>query len=229
MQTAKIKKQLKSSSSTDAEGQESLASCSTGNTAKDKHDAFPSDTLNYILFERIFFGMVDPKMPDGSWALHRSLSQNKTIVASQLGTAGENGLEIAPLYIKQIVFDQKLNFEVFFVNTRTVLKDKPKVPESLEEFQDILAYISDIKLCEGGPAVVEYSNVDLECAYKDPTEKWRHNLCSLETNDESVCKSCFSLQEILQRHVQRNKLSGRSLMNSRKTKRKVGSRRAKRV
>lgn len=116
------------------------------------------------------------------------------------------------------------------MNTRTVLKDKPSVANSIKEFEDIVGYIDDIELCSGGPGVDEYGNVDLECAYKDPTEKWRHNLCSLEMADDPVCKYCLSLKEILQRHVQRKKLNTRGLPYSRKEKRKISNnRRAKRV
>ncbi|XP_015519642.1 uncharacterized protein LOC107224188 [Neodiprion lecontei] len=181
------------------------------------------------LFERIYSDLIVPKMPNCSWAIHRSPLPNKTIVASELTAWTEHNVEVAPLYIKQIVFDQKLNFEVFFVNTKMVLKDKPSAPQTVEEFEHILAYIDNIKLCPGGPAVTEFSNVSIECAYKDPTERWRHNLCSLEAVGELVCKSCFSLQEILQRHVQRNKVNGRSLPYSRTEKRKVPYRRAKRI
>lgn len=111
--------------------------------------------------------------------------------------------------IFQIIFDEKLNFDLFLINSRVVLKDKPTTIASMHDFEDLVDYVESLKLCSGGPAVSQYSNVNPECAYKDPLNKWRHNLCSLEISVGEVCDLCKSLDEILRRRAQRGRQPGK--------------------
>ncbi|KAK0173596.1 hypothetical protein PV328_006769 [Microctonus aethiopoides] len=142
-------------------------------------------------------------LPNRSWAIHCTDVPVKCIVISEMVMHNAHGRGLEPFYPKQIIFDEKLNFELFLLNSRTLLKDKPSRVGNMDEFESVLDYVNSIKLCHGGPDITEYSNVNPECAYKDPYNKWRHNLCLLEINECDVCEPCVSLEEILKRHAQR--------------------------
>lgn len=119
----------------------------------------------------------------------------------------------------QIVIDDKLNYEIFLQTTRSVLKNKSSSIRSMSEFESLLDHVNSLKLCSGGPNVIQYNNINPECAYKDSRNKWRHNLCTLELNKldgdvgvdnhntNNTCDACLSLEDILRRHVQRLKPS----------------------
>lgn len=77
----------------------------------------------------------------------------------------------------------------------------------MADFESLLDHVDSLTLCEGGPDVIRYRNVNPECAYKDSKNKWRHNLCTLEVNDGNTCEACTSLEDILKRHIQRLKPS----------------------
>lgn len=94
---------------------------------------------------------------------------------------------------------------MFLLNSKTVLKDKPSSVGTMADFESVLDYVESLKLCTGGPNISQYSDISPECAYKDPYNKWRHNLCMLEVHDCDICESCASLEDILKRHSQRVK------------------------
>ena len=104
----------------------------------------------------------------------------------------------------QIVFDEKLNFNLYLINSRMVLKDKPTRIATMHDFEDLVDYVNNLKVCAGGPPIRRYSNVNPECAYRDSLQNWRHNLCSLEIVNGAACESCLSLDEILRRAAQRS-------------------------
>ncbi|XP_015122746.1 uncharacterized protein LOC107045124 [Diachasma alloeum] len=166
------------------------------------------DQNMHKLFDRIRYSEdAVSTLPNRSWAIHCTELPVKKIVVSEMIMHNVDGSGLEPFYIKQIVFDEKLNFDIFLLNSRTVLKDKPSSIHSMEDFETLLDHVQSLKLCSGGPDYQLYSHITPECAYKDPTNKWRHNLCTLEVNDCDTCESCLSLDDILKRHAQRVKPS----------------------
>ncbi|XP_063995588.1 uncharacterized protein LOC135172954 [Diachasmimorpha longicaudata] len=166
------------------------------------------DQNMHKLFDRIRYSEdAVSTLPNRSWAIHCSELPVKKIVVSEMIMHNVDGVGLQPFYIKQIVFDEKLNFDIFLLNSRTVLKDKPSSIHSMEDFESLLDHLQSLKLCSGGPDYQLYSHITPECAYKDATNKWRHNLCTLEVNNCDTCESCLSLDEILKRHAQRVKPS----------------------
>lgn len=110
------------------------------------------------------------------------------------------------LYFLQIVFDEKMNYELFFLNAKAFTTNKSYVVETLADITHIITFVDNIKLCSGGPETTLHANVNLECAYRDPQGRWRHNLCTLEIIDGDTCESCLSLIELLKRNGKRNKV-----------------------
>lgn len=101
MQTKKIRKQKLISVARPKQDAESHPSCST--TSENNESTEDPEHGNYTtLFERIFSGVLMPAVPNGSWAIHRSILPAKTIVASELGALAEGSVEFPPLYIKQV-------------------------------------------------------------------------------------------------------------------------------
>ncbi|XP_015609714.1 uncharacterized protein LOC107274751 [Cephus cinctus] len=177
-------------------------------------------SLTNELFDAIHSGEICPMLPNKSWGIHCAEIPEKCIVISEVVMQHVSDTGLVPLYIKQIVFDNKLNFEVYFLNSRIVLKNRPFIGQTIAGFEHVVAYINSLKLCAGGPDISQYSNIKLECAYKDPTDKWRHNLCTLEISGAEVCESCLSLGEVFKRHAQRNKPSAKSRKVVKSVKRK---------
>ncbi|KAF7992134.1 hypothetical protein HCN44_001459 [Aphidius gifuensis] len=172
------------------------------------------------LFDKIRYSEeATSALPNRSWAIHCADVPAKRIVVSEMiiEHSPERGVE--PFYPKQIVIDDKLNYELFLQTTRTVLKNKSSSIRSMTDFESLLDHVSSLKLCSGGPNVIQYNNINPECAYKDSKNKWRHNLCTLELNKDdddvdvdnnnmnNTCDACLSLEDILKRHVQRLKPS----------------------
>ncbi|CAD6221320.1 GSCOCG00005146001-RA-CDS [Cotesia congregata] len=199
---------------------------STSNGKTDVHELdYEENELEQLIITRLFNDIrfsddVVSVLPDRSWAIHCTEEPVKRIVVSEISMVNFHGRGFEPFYVKQIIFDEKLNFELFLINSRTVLKDKPAYIKSITDFESLLDYVSGVKLCAGGPEFTKYSNVSPECAYKDPYSKWRHNLCTLEVHDADVCEACESLDEILKRHSQRTKSPLKSRNNVVATKRK---------
>ncbi|XP_034937860.1 uncharacterized protein [Chelonus insularis] len=142
-------------------------------------------------------------LPNKSWGMHCTDVPIKRIVLGELILYNLHGRGFEPFYVKQIIFDEKLNFEIFLLNTRAVLKEKIPPIRSVSDFESVLDYVNSLKLCSGGPDFNKYNKVTPECAYKDQLNKWRHNLCTLEVTDGDVCESCASLDDVLKRHAQR--------------------------
>ncbi|XP_008555081.1 uncharacterized protein LOC103576575 [Microplitis demolitor] len=187
------------------------SSTSNGGFVADEHEFnYEDNELEQLHINRLFNHIcysedVVSMLPNRSWAIHCTEEPLKRIVVSEISMVNLHGRGFEPFYIKQIVLDEKLNFELFLINAKTVLKDKPCSISSISDFESVLDYVSSLKLCGGGPEVTKYNNVSPECAYKDPYNKWRHNLCTLEVHDCDVCEACVSLEEILKRHSQRTK------------------------
>lgn len=98
----------------------------------------------------------------------------------------------------QIVFDENMNYEMFFLNAKASMIDNSFKIETLTDLANVTMFANDIKLCSGGPATFLYANVNPECAYRDQYGRWRHNLCTLEVTDNvDTCEACLSLIKML--------------------------------
>ncbi|XP_066584455.1 uncharacterized protein [Prorops nasuta] len=185
------------------------------------HEEFNSEQSSSELFNSIFNGTLIPQLPSKSWAMHCVDLPERCIVISEMIVQNEPLVGLIPIYVKQIVFDQRMNYDLFLLNSRAVIKKKPCIVRAFEDFMHVIDYTNELKVCMGGPEVSTYGHLNLECAYKDPKQRYRHNLCSLEVTEGDICESCVSLEEILVRSMQRNKSSVKlkSLHNSSKRKR----------
>ncbi|XP_043281630.1 uncharacterized protein [Venturia canescens] len=164
-----------------------------------------------VLFHSLCYSEdVLSSLPNRTWAIHCTDTPAKRIVVSAVSMHESQETGLAPYYVKQIIFDERLNFEILLVNSRIVLKDKPSCISTMDEFEDLLDYVDGLKVCGGGPSVSQYSRVNPECAYRDGMNNWRHNLCSIEISNGEVCESCNSLDEILRRYAQRTRITMKS-------------------
>lgn len=102
-----------------------------------------------------------------------------------------------------------MEYEIFLFNLKASEKNLFPI-ETVADVMNVITYTNNLKLCSGGPKVSLYNNVNLECAYRDNKEKWRHNLCSLEVSEGDTCELCLSLQDVIKRYIQRNKQSSRT-------------------
>lgn len=164
----------------------------------------------YDLFNSIYTGKFILTLPNRSWSMHFTEKPIRCIVASEINVHNDSGIGFVPLYTKQIVFYEKMNYDIFLFNSKASEKNLPATLESIADVMNVIIHTDDLKLCSGGPDVNLYNNVNLECAYRDNREKWRHNLCSLEVSKGDTCELCLSLEDILKRHVQRNKQFSRT-------------------
>ncbi|KAL2728708.1 uncharacterized protein V1478_006340 [Vespula squamosa] len=161
------------------------------------------------LFNLIYSEQVTLTLPNRSWSIHFTEIPIRCIVVSEITLHHDSGSGIIPLYTKQIIFHEKMVYEIFLFNSKASEKNLSPI-ETITDVMNIITYTNNLKLCSGGPAVSLYSNINIECAYRDNKEKWRHNLCSLEVSEGDTCELCLSLKDILKRHIQRNKQSSRT-------------------
>nr|XP_050854638.1 uncharacterized protein LOC127065817 [Vespula vulgaris] len=161
------------------------------------------------LFNLIYSEQVTLTLPNRSWSIYFTEIPIRCIVVSEITLHHDSGLGFIPLYTKQIIFHEKMTYEIFLYNSKASEKNLSPI-ETITDVMNIITYTNNLKLCSGGPAVSLYNNINIECAYRDNKEKWRHNLCSLEVSEGDTCELCLSLKDILNRHVQRNKSSSRT-------------------
>lgn len=161
------------------------------------------------LFNLIYSEQVTLTLPNRSWSIHFTEIPIRCIVISEINLHHNSGSGFIPLYTKQIIFHEKMEYEIFLFNSKASEKNLSPM-ETITDVMNVITYTNNLKLCNGGPDVSLYNNINLECAYRDNKEKWRHNLCSLEVSEGDTCELCLSLKDILKRHIQRNKQSSRT-------------------
>ncbi|KAK2575745.1 hypothetical protein KPH14_003635 [Odynerus spinipes] len=135
------------------------------------------------LFNLIYTGQITLTLPNRSWSIHYAEIPIHCIVVSEISLHHDSGSGFVPLYTKQIIFYEKMYYDIFLFNSKASGQNLSPIMESIADVMNIIAYTNNLKLCSGGPEVSLYNNVNLECAYRDNKEKWRHNLCSLEVSE----------------------------------------------
>lgn len=182
-------------------------SLSRSNNCYSNAQVFPIKRNSVELFNLIYTEQVALTLPNRSWSIHYTEIPIRSIVVSQVTFHNDSALGFVPHYTKQIIFYEKMNYDIFLFNSKASVKNLPSTMETIGDVTHIIDHTNNLKLCSGGPEVSLYGSVNLECAYKDNKERWRHNLCSLEVSEGDTCKLCLSLESVLLRLIKRNKQS----------------------
>lgn len=90
--------------------------------------------------------------------------------------------------------------KVRFVEKNFDLTYNGKYPSTLDDFEQLLAEINLINVCDGGPSATHYKNVHPRCAVREHLH-WRHNNCPIIVKLGKICKQCRSLDEVLRQNL----------------------------
>ena len=121
----------------------------------------------------------------------------------------------------QIVLHSNLKIDIFLLNSYFTSVD---VINSDTDVQVEIDKVKDMILCIGGPNITQYKNIAPRCAYKDLSQRWRHNRCPLKIENGVICKFCASLEDTFRYHVdsrKRNHLKEQIHLTSPSKKRKL--------
>ncbi|XP_076299767.1 uncharacterized protein LOC143218463 [Lasioglossum baleicum] len=154
---------------------------------------------NYNFIGREFFKIVSNCHYITSWAIHKVEEPRKMLIAAKITPVFTKESMIAPIIEKQVVLEENGKCQTFILNKLLDLGDNHV--NSLEEFQLLIRKVDSWHVCVGGPSISQYKNVNSITAYKDITNKWRHNLCKLVLERGIICKECLKVERTLRRQL----------------------------
>ncbi|KAI4497396.1 hypothetical protein M0802_007407 [Mischocyttarus mexicanus] len=157
------------------------------------------------LFNLLHTQQITLTLPNRSWSIHFTDKPVRSFVLSEISLHSDSGSGFIPHYSKQVVFHERMAYEIFLFNSKTIDNDFSPI-ETVADVMHVIAYTNNLKLCSGGPEVSSCKNINLECAYKDKN-RWRHNLCSLRVSVGDICPLCLTLKDKLKQSMQRIKQS----------------------
>ncbi|XP_067213616.1 uncharacterized protein [Linepithema humile] len=186
---------------------------------------------NYLIekqkvFQEILHGKKNISLPEVSWGFHRIFKFPPLLIFSYADRFVTQNCVIS----KQIIIHDDLQYNVYFLGQEAL--SNQHILEDIDDINLLLEHANSIVLCQGGPSILCFENIQPLCAKKDLiTNTWRHNKCLLQTNGEKICKFCVSLHSTLQRNVDRNKFknSEKKVLTPTTRKKVAALRAAKRV
>lgn len=195
-------------------------------------DSFPA--ANFQLFASLFDDLPLSCLPSKSWGYHKlEAGEVQSVVFSQLArvdaSSRNNGSELLPSPCSQttmesrlqealrtgstclvtprlVEIDQSMHVSVMLMGRPASVKELPHADpiSTIEDVREFLQNVDNLKLCAGGPSIVDYPQAKPSNAVVDIYYRWRHIECVLILPTGSpVCKKCLSLSDTLQTRPKR--------------------------